>query len=177
MIQLTWVDYSIVLILCFSIIVSLVRGFVREALSLSTWIIAIWLGIKFSSQMGSYFTGMVGSEQIRVLMGFGIVFILSLIGGGLVSYLVSQLVHKTGLSGTDRVLGMIFGLGRGVLLVSLVVIVLSYTSIAQEPWYTSSVMITRLEPMTQWLKTFMPERFNLPESQQSIALNELTGVS
>ena len=111
------IDYIIIGIIAFSILVSLLRGFVREVLSLGSWVVAFIVASQFYPYLAAYLT-QIESMYIRNGTAIGILFVLTLIVGAIVNYVISQLVDKTGLSGTDRVLGAIFGLVRGALIVA-----------------------------------------------------------
>lgn len=111
------IDYIIIGIIAFSILVSLLRGFVREVLSLGSWIVAFIVASQFYPYLAAYLT-QIESMYIRNGTAIAILFVLTLIVGAIVNYVISQLVDKTGLSGTDRVLGAAFGLVRGALIVA-----------------------------------------------------------
>jgi len=113
------IDYIIVGIIVFSIIVSLLRGFVREVMSLASWIVAFFIASHFYVYLAGLLTS-IESLYIRNGVAIAILFIASLIVGAIVNYVLGQLVDRTGLSGTDRVLGACFGLLRGVLIVAAI---------------------------------------------------------
>ena len=111
------IDYIIIGIIVFSVIVSLLRGFVREVMSLASWIVAFFIASNFYVYLAGLLTS-IESLYIRNGVAIAILFIASLIVGAIVNYVLGQLVDRTGLSGTDRVLGACFGLLRGVLIVA-----------------------------------------------------------
>lgn len=135
------IDYIIIAIIAFSVLVSLLRGFFREALSLTSWILGFIVASQFYPNLASFFT-QIQSEYIRNGVAIAILFVATLIAGGVVSYVVAQLVDKTGLSGTDRVLGACFGFLRGVLLVAaLLFFVDTFTNVKQTEMWKSSQLI------------------------------------
>ena len=155
--NLNWLDYSILGIIAVSIVIGLVRGFIREALSIVSWIAAFWVGFTFSGELSSMMKSYITSDQLRIVIAFFILFAIVLILGALVNFILSQFVKKTGLSGTDRMLGLIFGIGRGVLLIAVILLVASATTMPKASWWKESVLLPHFQPVASWLKEFLPE--------------------
>ncbi|MEY3038196.1 CvpA family protein [Marinobacterium sp. LSUCC0821] len=147
-----WTDWVILGIVGISALFSLKRGFVREALSLITWVSAFIIGRLFSSQLSIYLTDYIDTPSLRVLAAFGILFVLTLIAGSLVAMLVTALVSATGLSATDRILGMGFGVVRGGLLVVIIVMLLGMTPVTEDQWWQDSQLIPHFVLMEEWTK-------------------------
>ncbi|TCP93504.1 membrane protein required for colicin V production [Cricetibacter osteomyelitidis] len=144
------IDYIIIGIIVFSIIVSLFRGFVREVMSLASWIGAFLVASNFYPYLANFFT-QIESEYVRNGTAIGILFIATLIVGAVVNYVISQLVDKTGLSGTDRVLGACFGLMRGVLIVAaLLFFIDTFTNFEQSEWWKESQLIPHFGFIVEW---------------------------
>lgn len=104
--MMIWIDYVILAVIGFSALVSLIRGFVKEALSLVIWFTAFFVASNFYPQLAVYFTNF-HDEMLRNGSAIAVLFIATLIVGAVVNYVIGQLVQKTGLSGTDRVLGVV----------------------------------------------------------------------
>jgi membrane protein required for colicin V production len=156
-----WVDCSIVVIIFVSMLISLVRGFVREALSLATWIGAIWVGIHFYGIASQWLEPHISSSPIRMVVSFFILFVLALLVGSILSFILVQFIHKTGLSGTDRTLGLVFGIARGVVVVSIALLMAQMVfppgSSSEGNALQKSRLTPEFAPIMNWLKEFLPE--------------------
>lgn len=145
-----WFDIAIIAIIGLSIIISLIRGFVREALSLAVWVAAFVVASQFYAELAAFFTS-IQDDIVRNGVAVAILFVLTLIVGALIVYLISTLVEKTGLTGTDRLLGAIFGALRGILIVSaLLFFADAFTAIAQQNWWQESLLVPHFSIYIQW---------------------------
>ncbi|MCP4286689.1 MAG: CvpA family protein [Gammaproteobacteria bacterium] len=151
-----WVDYVIIGIIGLSALISLVRGFMREALSLVVWILAFWIAWTFFRELAQHLTWFP-VPSVRLGVALAVLFLVTLMIGGLVNFLVGQLVDKTGLTGTDRLIGMLFGAARGILLVTLLILLAGLTPLPDDPWWKSSQLIGYFQELAVWLKTLLPE--------------------
>lgn len=148
--SLIWIDWVIIALITISTLISLKRGFVREALSLVTWVAAFIIARTFHPQMQSLLAGTVETPMVRMVAAFAILFIGTLIVGAIINNLIGHLVRATGLSATDRVLGMGFGLLRGLVVVIVAIALTRYTPLSQDTWWQTSVMIDRLGVVEDW---------------------------
>ena len=151
----TWVDWAIVAIIAISALISLSRGFVKEALSLVTWIIAGAVAWMFGGSLSEYLAGYIQTPSARVIAGCAIMFVATLIVGAMINYLIGELVRVTGLSGTDRFLGMAFGAARGVLLVVVAVGLLSLGPVQQDGWWQQSQLVPKFLLVADWSKNLI----------------------
>jgi len=151
-----WIDYVILGVIGLSTIISLVRGFVREALSLVVWVFAFWVAWTFFRELAGHLD-IFSVPSVRLGVAFAILFIATLIVGALVNYLIGQLVDKTGLSGTDRLIGMLFGAARGALLVAVLVLLAGLTPFPEDPWWQESGLLGHFQELATWLKGLLPE--------------------
>lgn len=132
---MSWVDVIIILGCCASAGFGAWRGFAKEALSLVTWLAAIWIAWRFSWLIEPMLGDWVVAPEARLWVARAVIFVLVLALGGLIAWLVRQVIKVTGLSGMDRVLGSLFGLGRGAIAVGLMVIVLDLVGLDEDPWW------------------------------------------
>jgi membrane protein required for colicin V production len=153
----TWIDWSLSGIIALSTVISLIRGFTREVLSLITWILAIWVAIKFTVPAAEFLKEDITSPELRLIAAFAGLFIATLIAGSLVNYIISRLVTTTGLSGTDRLLGSIFGIARGLIVGVLLIVAAGFTPIVNQPAWKETKLIATFQPLTEWLLSFVPQ--------------------
>lgn len=150
-----WFDWLILAVIGISALISLARGFVREALSLLSWIIAGVVAWLFGGALAEQLVPWIDSPVIRIISACALLFIVTLLLGGLINYLVVQLVQVTGLSGTDRFLGMVFGAARGALLIVVVVGLLSMAPVEEELWWRQSALAGHFLLVADWSKNLI----------------------
>jgi membrane protein required for colicin V production len=152
---MVWIDYAILAVVGISTLISLVRGFVKEAVSLVIWISAFFIASQFYVNLSSLLTS-IPDQTLRNAAAIAILFITTLILGALVNYLIGQLVSKTGLSGTDRVLGLVFGALRGVLISSAVLFFIdAFTPASSTIWWTNSQLIPEFTLIVEWFFEYL----------------------
>ena len=153
---MTILDLGIIVIGAISLLVGLMRGFVREVLSVITWVAAIWLGINYYSMVGDYFKGVIEVELFRNVAGFAAIFFTILIICSLISYLVNKLVTKTGIKGTDRVLGSVFGIFRAGLIIVLLLLIGRSINLQENDAWKSSLLVGHFEPIVEVVNGLLP---------------------
>lgn len=132
---MSWIDVLIIAVCVGSAGFGFWRGFAKEALSVGTWLIAIWLAWRFSWVVEPLLGDWVIAPELKIWAARIAIFVLVMIAGGTIAWLVRELIRASGLSGTDRVLGSLFGLARGALIVGLAVIVIDYAGLDGDPWW------------------------------------------
>ena len=153
---MTVVDYGIIAVIVLSALISLIRGFVREALSLAGWILAIWVALGFTRDLSMLLADYISAPSARLAIAFLVLFFVTLLLAGLVNFLAGQLVDKTGLSGTDRTLGVVFGSARGAVIVAILVLFAGFTAVPQDAWWSRSALLPHFQDLALWIRSFLP---------------------
>lgn len=150
---MNWADWTLVAIIAISSLISIKRGFVKEAISLAIWALAFFIAVAFDDRLAVLLQGLIDSASLRVLISFVALFAATLVVGSMVNYLLGELVRMTGLSGTDRLFGMAFGLARGIIVVMAVLILVpSIFPVHQDRWWQQSLLIPHFLLMEQWCR-------------------------
>lgn len=145
---MTTIDWVIIGVLVVSALISVFRGFMKEALSLLTWIFALIVARLFSASLAALLSGWLDAEAHRYVVAFIILFVATLIVGTLINYLVNRFIVMTGLKGLDRLLGTVFGLLRGLI---IVVVALSVGQLfALDQFWQDSALVPYIEPVIGW---------------------------
>lgn len=148
---LNWADWAIIAVVLLSCLIGIKRGFVEEAMSLAVWAVAFLVAISFHERLAVLLERSIDTPSLRYVVAFGALFAATLVVGSLVNYLIGELVRMTGLSGTDRLFGALFGWVRGVFVV-LVIVVLLGGVFENDPWWRSSQLIPQLLVLEDWAR-------------------------
>lgn len=153
---MSWLDLLIIGVIALSALISLIRGFVKESISLLSWIAAGIIAFRYFSAMAELLEPYLADPTIRSMAAFAVLFISTLIIGAIINFIMSQLVSKTGLSGTDKALGVVFGGARGVLIVTMIVLLASLTPMPEAQWWQDSAMVGFFQQLAEWVKGIIP---------------------
>ena len=155
---MVWVDFVIPAIILISALFSIMRGFIREAISLFGWIAAFWIALRFANSLAEMFLSSISIPSLRIVIAFTILFVLTLMLSALINHLLGYLVKRTGLTGTDRMIGMLFGIARGGVVVSILVLLAGFTTLPEDPWWKESMLLGYFEGVADFLReTVAPE--------------------
>ncbi len=152
-----WIDIAVLVIVGISACISLIRGFIRESLSLAGWFAAFAAGLYLSASVSPLLTEIIESASLRLIVAFVLLFVSTLFAVAILNFFIGKLIKITGLSGTDRMIGVIFGVLRGVLVVSVLVVLASMTTLPEEPWWQQSQLLGYFEQLVLWSKDYLPE--------------------
>lgn len=161
------VDYLFVALVALSVLIGFWRGFMREAVSLVTWALAVWVALRFSWVLVPWLGVFDGSPGLQLWVARGVLFVAVLVAGALINHALYSLVRSTGLSGTDRMLGMLFGFGRGALVVGILVIAGQFAGLNGDPWWRDSALMPYGEQIADGLREVADEA--------TVHLEDLTG--
>lgn len=154
---LNGIDIAILAIVLVSAGISLLRGFFKEAISLATWIAAFWVAATFSTDQARFFESLIDTPSLRAAASFGLLFLVTLILGSLINKAMQEMIEFTGFGGMDSLLGMLFGTARGLLIISMLVMVAGMTPLTQDLWWQESALLDHFQQMADWLLTQLPE--------------------
>lgn len=150
---MTWADWAIIAVLVISALISVVRGFVKEAVSLLIWLAAAVIASIFHDQLAVWMVDLISTPSLRMLTAWVTLFVAVLIVGGILNYLLGKLIEATGLSGTDRLLGLFFGLARGLIIIMVILIVLpDILPVKQDIWWHESKLIPFFLQYEDWAR-------------------------
>lgn len=154
---MTIFDFVVLLILLVSTFISVMRGLLREVLSLASWVGAFFVAKYGAPLVAAWLTGMVSHSGARLALAFVLVMIASVLLFSLLSLQIAKVVKITGLRGTDRALGAFFGFARGVLVAVLLVLVAGLTPLPKERYWQDAFFRVPLETMASWMRPRLPE--------------------
>ncbi|MBD8898193.1 CvpA family protein [Rhodanobacter sp. DHG33] len=170
---MNWIDLTILGVLGLSVLIGLFRGLVSEVLALVIWVAAFWVASLFGPAVSAHLV-VITMPMLRLAAGYALCFVLVLVLGALLRFFVQRLLASTGLSGTDRLFGMVFGFARGALIVCVLVFLCQFTSFTREPMWRQSVLLPSFQSATIWLSQQVPPsvREHLNASSATEALRD-----
>lgn len=153
---MTAFDFGVLGILGASIVVGLLRGLIKEVLSLIAYVAAFLAAAWYGPTVYAGLTTYIENSGLRLIVAYVGVFVGVLLGVGMVNMALSALIRATGLTPADRGLGGVFGVARGALLILAIVTAASYTPLPQEPWWRDALLAPAVEAGIQQLKPWLP---------------------
>ena len=169
---MTAVDYAILVILFVSAVLGLVRGLLREVASLLIWILGFWLAVRYAPVIGQAMT-FIKSAEDRLIVGYGVVLVATLIVSTVVGLLLKKLVESSGAGVGDRSLGTLFGAARGVVLVTTLILVGEMALVPQPPWWRESKLIPYAGPLVKVARRLTPVQVDFRPLQQAPAMEDV----
>lgn len=152
---MTAFDYGVIVIVVASLALGLWRGLIGEVLALLAWVLAGLAAWQIGPEVGDLLTS-IADPAWRLLAGYAVVFFGVLIVLALVRLAVRGLLKALGLTAVDRMLGVFFGIARGLLIVLIVVAVGGMTSVPKQEWWAKAQLAPPLETAVLALKPWLP---------------------
>ncbi|WP_137173302.1 CvpA family protein [Massilia sp. HP4] len=153
---MTIFDYLVLFVLICSVVISTLRGLVKEILSLLGWIVAFVVANAYGAQLAPLLPEMIPGDTARLIVAFIALFLGVRILMGLLSLAIGALVEATGLSLADRGLGGLFGLARGIVIVLAGVILCGMTDIPKQAFWQEALLSPIAETGARTVKPFLP---------------------
>jgi membrane protein required for colicin V production len=152
-------DYVVLFILVSSVVISTMRGLVKEILSLLGWVAAFIVANAFGAKLAPMLPSVIPGEALRLIVAFIALFLGVRVLMGLLALAIGALIEASGLSLADRGLGGLFGLGRGIVIVLAGVILCGMTSIPQQAFWKDALLSPMAETGARTVKPFLPAAF------------------
>jgi len=159
MLNLSAVDWILLAVLGLSFLLGVWRGLVKELLSLAGWVAAFYLAQMYAPQTAAWLPMEGSSEMLRYAAGFVITFIAVLVATVLISWVMKKMVSAVGLGPLDRLLGGLFGVLRGVVLLLAVTVLVGMTPMRESQAWQASQGAQGLQQSLRLLKPVLPVDF------------------
>ncbi len=153
---MNWIDYAMIAVVVLSALVGMARGLIRELLSLGVWIAALVVAWVFHQEAADLLTAQLSPPSLRLAVAFVGLVLATLVLGALLGAVLTMLVDKAGLTGTDRVLGLAFGAARGVIILAMAVFLAALTPLQDDPRWGESKLIGELQTLAGWFLSMVP---------------------
>ena len=153
---MNWFDLSIIGVVVVFAVVGVVRGFIKEILSLTSWVLAFWAAFTFADPISAVFEPYIDTPVLRIIASFAALFISTLLLLTIISYFIHKLLSVSGIKGTDRVLGGMFGALKGLVIISALMLFAHETVLPQEDWWRASLLAEYFQPLVSVVKELLP---------------------
>lgn len=150
------VDIAIIVIIVVSVLVGIFRGFIRELLSLVSWVIAAWLAYRFAEPVSAWLAPYIEQPPLRIVAAFIALFLAVLLALSIISYLIHRTFSAVGIGGVDRSLGALFGVVRGVAIIALLVLAARFMAFTEHSWWTEARLVDYFNPLAEMLRSLLP---------------------
>lgn len=154
---MNWIDYALIGLMILSCVAGVMRGFLREAISLLTWVAATWGAWAYSGLLEPHLGGALADAAVRPWAARTLLFLLILLAGNIVGALVGTFVRLSLFSAVDRLWGFVFGALRGFVVVGLLAIIAQAVHLQGEPWYRQSVLVPYAEHLGNAVRVVVGE--------------------
>ncbi len=142
-----------------SMVISLFRGLTREVMALVGWGMAFWVALTYTAPLTQALEPHLEMVELRPIAAFSALFLSTLIIAAMVNFLVSKLVETTGLAGTDRLLGLVFGAARGAMLVAVLILLAGFTTLPKSEVWSEALLLANFQPLVEWMSGYIPPEY------------------
>ncbi len=154
--NLPLIDILIIVFFVISVMIGIYRGFVREVLSVGSWVLAALVAYRFGETVSTYIKPYINQEPLDLAIAYVVVFLAALIALSVLSHIIGQVFSSSGMSGIDRVLGSVFGVLRAAVIVAILILVGRFMAMDGQQWWLDSGFLDSFEPLVNWLKSLLP---------------------
>lgn len=161
-------DLAILGVVLVFAIIGIVRGFIKEVLSLTSWILSFWVAFSFAEQASRFFEPYIDAPLLRLVAAFATLFVCTLLMLTIISFLLHKLLSVSAIKGTDRALGGVFGAAKGLVLIAALMLFAQETVLPQEKWWQTSVLAGHFQPLVLVIRELLPiEMTDVPQQASS----------
>ena len=150
-------DIIILVVLALPALVGVIYGFLNIVFSMLAWALALGVSAKFTPFFSPMLENAIETPILRIILTFVGLFIISLVILTIIGFLIVKLLGRTGLTATDRILGLFFGMGLGAVIVLVVVFLAGFTAVPAEDWWEESLLLQPFERVSVWANQYLPE--------------------
>ena len=154
---MTLFDYVVLAITGLSVFLGAMRGLSREVMALAAWAAAFVACGLFAGDVAPLLARQIADDGTRMLAAVVVVFFCTLVAMSLIAMLISRLLTSAGLAAEDRVLGGVFGLARGLLVVLTLVLLAGFTALPRQPVWKDAMLAAPLEQLAGFAKQWLPQ--------------------
>ncbi len=152
-----WFDILILAIIVISTLLSIIRGFAKDAISLSAWILAFILAISLADKLAIILPQSIEQPQLRVGIAMTVLFIITLVMGMVANFLLSGFINMVRLNNLDRSLGALFGFIRGVIIICLIAVIGAFIGLNEISWWSDASLLPYAEKLIKLLMPYLPQ--------------------
>ena len=163
-------DIIILVIIALPALVGLLYGFLNIAFSLLAWTLAIVLSAKFTPVFSPLLENFIQQPLLRMVLAFVGLFVISLVILTGIGFLIVKLLGRTGLTATDRILGLFFGMGLGAVIVQVMVFMAGFTALPGEDWWNRSLIMQPFERVSVWAERYLPDSIARYHSYETVPI-------
>ncbi len=156
---MTIFDYLVLFVLICSVVISTLRGVVKEMLSLASWVIALVVANAYGEILAELLPDVIPGNVTRLIVAFLTLFIGVRLLNILLSMMLNALIKVSGLGVVDHGLGVVFGLARGLVIVLAAVLVCGATAILQQPVWRDAMLSPFAETAARAIVPYLPGAF------------------